>query len=75
MVINFISYKNSEEIRSMYTKGNYRNYIGGATDEIIEELFESLLQRYQKGLEESMKGSEFFLMVLINYTISVIKYV
>ena len=27
------------------------------TDEIIVELFESLFQRYQEGLEESMKGS------------------
>ena len=27
--------------------------------EYIKELFESLLQRYQEGLEESMKGSEF----------------
>ena len=27
--------------------------------EIIEELFESLLQRYEKGLEEKMRGSEF----------------
>ena len=31
------------------------------TDEIIEELFESLLQRYQEGLEELMAGSEFIL--------------
>ena len=29
------------------------------TDEIIKELFESLLQKYQEGLEESMKGSGF----------------
>ena len=29
------------------------------TDKIVKELFESLLERYQKGLEESMKGSEF----------------
>ena len=29
------------------------------TDEIIEGLFKYLLQRYQEGLEESMKGSEF----------------
>ena len=29
------------------------------TDEIIVELFESLFQRYQEGLEESMKGSWF----------------
>ena len=29
------------------------------TDKIIEYLFDSCLQRYQKGLEESIKGSEF----------------
>ena len=33
--------------------------IGDETDEIIRELFESLLQRYQKDLEEKLKGSEF----------------
>ena len=33
--------------------------IGNKTNEIIEDLFNSILQRYQKGLEESMKGSEF----------------
>ena len=33
--------------------------IGHEIDKIIEELFESLLKRYQKGLEESMKRSEF----------------
>ena len=30
--------------------------MGSETDEIIEDLFESLLKRY---LEESMRGSEF----------------
>ena len=29
------------------------------TDEIIEELFEFLLQSYQKDLEESMRGIDF----------------
>ena len=33
--------------------------IGSETNEVIEELFQSLLQRYQEGLEESMKGREF----------------
>ena len=33
--------------------------MGSETDEIIEEIFNSLLQRYQEGLEESMKASEF----------------
>ena len=29
------------------------------TDEIIEECFDSVLQRHKKGLEELMKGNEF----------------
>ena len=33
--------------------------MGSETNEIIKELFESLLQRYQEGLEKSMEGSEF----------------
>ena len=33
--------------------------IGNETDEIIEELFESLLKRYKKNLEEKIRGGEF----------------
>ena len=33
--------------------------ISNETDEIIEEIFESLLQKYQEGLEESTRGSEY----------------
>ena len=33
--------------------------IGSEIDEIIEERFKSLLQRYLEGLEESMRGNEF----------------
>ena len=33
--------------------------MGSETDEINEELFKSLLQRYEDGLEESMRGKEF----------------
>ena len=32
--------------------------IGNITDEIHKKLFDSLLQRYQEGSEESVKGSE-----------------
>ena len=59
MSINFISSKDSNETRTMHTKSdNIEMMIGNETNEIIEELFDSLLQKYQKGLEESMKGSE-----------------
>ena len=55
-----MSSKDSNETRTMPTKSdNIEIMIGNETDEIIEELFESLLQRYEEGLEESMKGSEF----------------
>ena len=44
----------------MHTKSNnVEIMMGSGTDEIIEELFESLLQLYQKNLEESMIESEF----------------
>ena len=60
MAINFISSKDSDEIRTMHAKSNNTEImIGSETDEIIEELFKSFLQKYQEGLEESMRGSKF----------------
>ena len=60
MAINFISSTNSDETRTMHTKhNNVEIMIGSETDEINEDLFESFLQKYQEGLEESMRGSEF----------------
>ena len=60
MAINFTSSKDSDESRTMHTKSNNVEIImGSETDEIIEEFFKSFLQKYQKGLEESMRGSEF----------------
>ena len=60
MTINFFSSKDSEEIRTMHSKSdNIEILIGNETGEIIEDLFDYFLQRYQKGLEESMRGSEF----------------
>ena len=35
---------------------NIEIMIGNKTDEIIEEHLQSLLQRYQEGLEEKIKG-------------------
>ena len=60
MEINFTSSKDSDETRTMHTKSNnVEIMMGSETNEIIEERFKSLLQRYQEGLEESMRGSEF----------------
>ena len=33
--------------------------MGNETDQFIEELFESLLQKYREGLEKKMRGMEF----------------
>ena len=57
MQINFISYKDSEETRTMYTNShNIEIMMRKETDEIIEKLCEFLLQNYQKDLEESIKN-------------------
>ena len=54
MEINFISSKpDSDEIRILHRKSNNIEItIGCDTNEVIEELFESILQRYQKELEK-----------------------
>ena len=61
MIINFISSKpDSDEPRTMRTKSdNIVVMMGSETDEVIEEIFKSFLQRYQEGLEESIRGSDF----------------
>ena len=60
IVIKFISSKDSNETRIMHCKSdNIEIIMVSKTDEIIEELFESLLKRSQEGLEESMKENEF----------------
>ena len=53
MSINFMSFKDSGETCSMYTKSdNIKIKMGSETDDIIRELFESLLQNYQAGLKK-----------------------
>ena len=60
MIINFISSKDFNETPTMHTRSdNVKIIMSSETDEIFKEIFESLSQRYQKGLEESMRGSEF----------------
>ena len=44
----------------MHSKSdNYEIIIGDDTNEIIKNLFNSILKRYQGGLHISMRGSEF----------------
>ena len=49
----------------MYSKSNNtKMMINDKADEVIEELFQSLLLRYQNALETPMKGSDLSLIVL-----------
>ena len=60
MAINVISSKDSDETCTMHTKSNnVEIMMGSETDEIIKKLFKSFLQKYQEGLEDAMRGSEF----------------
>ena len=44
----------------MHTRSVNEEFMNGSdTDEIIKELFKSLLQRYQENLQEKMRGSDF----------------
>ena len=58
--INFISSKNFNENRDVHSKSvNVEIMLSSDSGKIIKNLFNSLLQRYQKGLYESMRGSDF----------------
>ena len=58
--INFISLKSgSDETRIMHTKSDNEEIMVGSDTVVIKELFKSFLQRYQEGLQEKMKGSDF----------------
>ena len=59
--LNFISLKpGSGETRIMYTRSdNIEIMFGDDNDDIIEQLFESLLQKYEENLQNKMRGSEF----------------
>ena len=52
--------KDSNKTRFLYTNSDdIAIMIGYETDEIIDKLFKSLLERYQEGLEEKIKGSDY----------------
>ena len=59
--VNFISLKpGSDETRIMYTRSdNVEIMFGNDNDDIIEQLFESLLEKYEENLQNKMKESDF----------------
>ena len=58
--VNFISLKpGSDETRIMYTRSdNIEIMFGDNNDDIIEQLFESLLKKYEENLQNKMGSSE-----------------
>ena len=58
---NFISLKpGSDETCTMHNRSDNKEFMtGDDTDEIIEERFESFLQKYEENLQNKMRGSEF----------------
>ena len=59
--VNFISTKpGSDEKHVMYTKSDNSDIIRGTNvNRVVKELLDSLLRRYQEGLQEKMRGSDF----------------
>ena len=60
MTINIMSSKDTGETRTLHSKRDkIEIMIGNETNEIIGKTFDFILQKYQKDLEKSMKGSKF----------------
>ena len=59
--VNFISLKpGSDEVRIMLVRSDAEEFMSGDdTNEIIKPLFQSFIQRYEEGLQNKMKGSDF----------------
>ena len=59
--VNFMSLKpGSDKTRIMYIRSdNLEIMFGDDNDDIIEQLFESLLKKYEENLQNKMRGSEF----------------
>ena len=59
--INFVSLRpGSDETRVMHTRSANEEFMNSSDmDEIIKELFRSLLQRYEENLQEKIKGLNF----------------
>ena len=75
MKVNFMLSEDNHNRQLMHSESyNILNFVN-QTNEIVNELFESLLSRYQVDLEKLMKSSEFFLIMWIDCIINVIKYI
>ena len=71
IAINFITSKDNDKECVIHSNSdNIKFMIYDKADEVTEELFESLLKRYQIGLETSMEGSDITNLHLLYYKCS-----
>ena len=74
MQISFISSLDTGEIRTMYLKSkSIEILMGNETDDFINELFKSVKQAYEEGLEKKCGKPSLFLKALIYCIIAFIK--
>ena len=67
MQINFISYLDTGEIRTMYSKSdNVEIMMDIETDDIINKLFDYFFRRYQEGLETKIKEKSNFVFEIVD---------
>ena len=60
IAVNFISPKDVDEERVMHsTSNNTKSMTYENSNDVVDELFESLLSKYQIGLETSIRESDF----------------
>ena len=60
IAINFISSKDVDEVNVMHTKSDNKKFMTyDNVDDIVEELFETFLSRYQDNLERGIEDNEF----------------
>ena len=60
IAIDFIASKDNYELCMLHSKSDKKEIkIHDKSDEVIEKLFESLLNRYQNSLETSVRGIDF----------------
>ena len=60
MRIIFVSFTDANETREMHTKSDNITIMSGIeTEDVINELFNTFLKKYQEGLETKMRGSSF----------------
>ena len=76
IAIEFMSSKDHDKECVMHSKSdNIEIMINDKADDVLKELFQSLLCQYQTGLDTSIEAMFLYLIVFIYYIIDVIKYI